>query len=126
MGRGLLVGIPGFSGGCDEAAVDFDGAFHASEEGGWFGVGGEEAGDGAASLGDKDFLAAALDFIEEVEAAGLEVPGCDLARHGGYGQVTMVRSRTCEERSHPLEHGVHAPSGPNFGSQRIHSQSTST
>ena len=90
MDRGLLVGIPGFSGRCDEAAVDFDGAFHASEEGGWFGVGGEETSDGAASFGDEDFLAAALDFVEEVEAAGFEVSGGDLVGHGGYGQVTMV------------------------------------
>ena len=37
--------------------MDFDGAFHASEEGGWFGVGGEETSDGAASFGDEDFLA---------------------------------------------------------------------
>ena len=77
----LLIHAPLFVDGRDEIAEDLDRTLHAAEDRGRLLVDREQAGDGAAAFGDEDFLAGALDLIEEVEALGLELAGGDLVFH---------------------------------------------
>jgi hypothetical protein len=55
--------------------VDFDGALHAPEKCGNRGVGGDQARDRMATLGDEDFFSTALDLIEEMKTPRLELAG---------------------------------------------------
>ena len=77
----LLIGVPLLVDRRDDVAEDLNGTLHAAEDCGGLLIDREQPSDGAPALGDKDFLAGALDLIEEVEALGLKLAGGDLVFH---------------------------------------------
>lgn len=77
----LLIRFPLLPGGSNDIAEDFDGSFHTAEEGRNILFDWNQPGNRMSPLGNYDFPAGLLDFIEEMKAFCLEFAGRDCLFH---------------------------------------------
>jgi hypothetical protein len=92
------TGIPRLAGG-ENIALDAARTLQAAKNGGGRLMDGNEPGYRPAPLGDRDFLAFALYFIEQAETLRFEEAGANFLLHD-YVHITIVR------------YGKHKPSQP--------------
>jgi hypothetical protein len=77
----LLIHAPLLIHRRDNVSEDFGGSLHAAKDGGNVRVHRQQPRHWASSLGDHDFLASLLDFIEEMKSLRLEFPSRDFSFH---------------------------------------------